>query len=104
MLRGSGADSNRKDINGWRPLDVATFCRNESLASLFQDNTSQEELKKSGTRPGKLQHYQCSSCYHDIYGSRHNCKDCKFCDFCFRCITDVARIYQQGHRFKVIEG
>ena len=121
ILRGSGADSNRKDINGWTPLDVATFCRNESLASLFQDNTSQAESKQPDTRPGKRQYYDCSSCYHvscvlttaymstnqiiqEIYGSRHNCKDCRFFDLCFRCIKDVARIHQHGHRFKVIEG
>jgi len=40
----------------------------------------------------------------DIYGSRHNCKDCRFFDLCFRCIIDVARIHQHGHRFEVIEG
>jgi ankyrin repeat protein len=120
MLRGSGADLNRKDINGWTPLDVAMFCQNDSLVSLFQDNTGQAESKQLITRPGKRQYYYCNSCYHvscvltayalanqiiqNIYGSRYNCNDCKFFNLCFRCIIDAARIHQHGHRFEVIEG
>ena len=64
MLKGSGADLNRKDINGWTPLDVATFCQNDSLACLFQDNTGQAESTQLITRPGDPQGYRCNSCYH----------------------------------------
>ncbi|KAH9204316.1 ankyrin repeat-containing domain protein, partial [Leptodontidium sp. 2 PMI_412] len=64
MLRESGADPSRKDSNGWTPLDVATFCHNDSLASLFQDNTMQLESRQAGTKPGDRQYYSCSSCYH----------------------------------------
>ncbi|KAH8598592.1 hypothetical protein B0O99DRAFT_615467, partial [Bisporella sp. PMI_857] len=102
ILRESGADSSRKDIKGWTPLDVATFCQNDSLVSLFQDNTDQAGSKQLITRSGNRQYYYCSSCYHNIYGSRYNCKECRFFDLCFRCIIDAARIHQHGHRFEVI--
>jgi ankyrin repeat protein len=67
ILKRSGADLNRKDISGWTPLDVATFCQNDSLASLFQDNAGQAESKQLTTRPGRRQYQDCSSCYHVSY-------------------------------------
>ncbi|RDL34402.1 uncharacterized protein BP5553_07530 [Venustampulla echinocandica] len=64
ILRESGADSNSRDNKGWTPLDVATFCRNGSLISVFQDEVKQGELKQLISKPGKRQNWDCSSCYH----------------------------------------
>jgi ankyrin repeat protein len=63
----SGADPDRKDTKGWIPLDVAMFCQNDSLVSLFQDKTNQLDLMPLITESGKLRGYSCSSCYHVSY-------------------------------------
>ncbi|RDW94780.1 hypothetical protein BP5796_00543 [Coleophoma crateriformis] len=100
ILRYSDADSTRRDINGWTPLDVAIFCGNGSLVSIFQDKSVQAQAQNLVSCPGKLhEDYSCSSCYHDIYGSRHNCKECEFYKLCFRCIIDAPQIHDNGHSF-----